>query len=286
MEVGEGDGIVDDLDGDGAEGAVFIVGPDPDNPDEEIVIGIAVDLDDLHEFNVRFNQVAIKNFTELDGVEIMRTHRLSNKYKETTRQGNYLDIAYGVRFLRLQDTFSFDGTSDLLGASGFTTIADNQLVGPQIRARWSTQRGRWNWGIDGRCLFGYNITNLGQSGFFGLDGDPIVTEDDQGTVTITDPENTGLVPGGINRLISGQPTTFAYGKQDNQFSPTAELRATCSYQVTSSIALKLGYTGIFVDNISRASMINRYFLPDMGLTEGGKQEIYINGVDFGFDVVY
>jgi hypothetical protein len=275
---GDGDGFADDLDGDGAEGAANFVVSDIDGDGEigdDEVVGIVIDLDDLHLFNVTFNQVTVRNTTETQGFELMRTHQLSNRHLMTKHQNRQIDIAYGVRFLRLRDEFTFDGTSDLLGTAVFTTGAENQIVGPQIRARWSAQRGRWNLGVDGRCLFGYNITDADQRGSIGLDH----VED--GVVV-----NPGLAPGAINRLLSGQPTTFSYGKQFNEFSPVVEFRADASYQVTSSIALRLGYTAIFVDNISRASQITRYFLPDMGFREAGQQHILINGANFGFDVVY
>ncbi len=267
---GVGDGVVDDLDGDGFDGPIFIIDA------MGTTIGIVIDFDDLHLFNVTFNQVTVRNSTETQGVELMRTHRLTNRHKMTKHQGNNLDIAYGVRFLRLRDEFSFDGTSDLLGTAFFTTGAENQIVGPQIRTRWSRQRGRWNLGIDGRFLFGYNITDLDQTGAIGLDNV------DAAGVTV----QQGLVPGAIDRFLSGQPTAFSYGKQENEFSPVVELRADLSYQVTGAISARLGYTEIFVDNISRASQVTRYFLPDMGFLESGKQEIFINGVNFGFDVVY
>jgi len=270
--------FIDDLDGDGIEGFNFIVFDiDGDGMiDAGEIIGIAVDLDDLHMFNVTFDQVSIRNSTETQGIELMRTHRLSNDHKMAKHQGNNLDIAYGVRFLRLRDEFSFSGTSPLLGTMAFTTEAENQLVGPQIRAMWSTQRGRWNFNLDGRCMFAYNVTDADQTGSYGLDN-----VDDTGAVI-----NPGLVPGGFNRLVSGQPNTFSYGKQFNEFSPTVELRADLSYQLTSAVAARLGYTAIFVDNISRGAAITNYSLPDFGFLEGGKQDIFINGATFGFDVVY
>ena len=58
--------------------------------------------------------------------------------------------------------------------------------------------------------------------------------------------------------------------------------------MTSAIALQLGYTAIFVDNISRSANQVRYELPRMGFRDdqAGKQEIFINGANFGFDAVY
>jgi hypothetical protein len=68
----------------------------------------------------------------------------------------------------------------------------------------------------------------------------------------------------------------------------AEMRVEGSYQVTTAFALKLGYTAIFADNITRASQVVQYSLPDMGFREDqiGEQEIFINGADVGVEVVY
>ena len=59
-----------------------------------------------------------------------------------------------------------------------------------------------------------------------------------------------MAPGASNRLVHGQPTTFSYGRRDDEFSPVVEFRADCSYQLTNAIALRLGYTATFVDNIT------------------------------------
>jgi len=274
---GAGDGIVDDLDGDGAEGAVFFVDAD------DVVVGIGIDLDDLHQFNVTYNQVNIRNKTETQGVEIMRTIQLSNRHQMAKRQNSRWEIGYGLRLLRLKDTFGFDGSSDLIGRTEFVTEVDNQIVGPQFRAKWSTQRGKWNLGFDARCLLGYNFSDADQSGSIGL-GQSVSGVDDMGNVVTV--EVPGVVPGGINNLLAFQPTSFSYGRESNEFSPTVEIRADASYQLTSAIAIRLGYTGTFIDNISRASQVTRYYLPDMGLLEGGNQDIFVNGGNLGFDVIY
>ncbi|MCH2115479.1 MAG: BBP7 family outer membrane beta-barrel protein [Pirellulales bacterium] len=245
------DGIVDDVDGDGIAGFNPITGD--------------VDFGDLYFFNIRFDTLSVRNVSETQGIEIMQTHRLTNTHKMAKRQGNNLDVAYGVRFLRLRDSFGFSGDSSFLGHAFADTSAENQIVGPQVRAKWSSQRGRWNLGVDGRFLFGYNVQDLEQVGGIGEQ----------------------LVPGGLNSSLIMQRTYFATGRQENDFSPVAELRADLSYQVTGSIAARLGYTATFVDNITRASQMVNWTLPDMGLLPGhGNQDIFINGANFGFDVIY
>ncbi len=266
-----GDDFVDDLDGDGADGFGTI-----DIDGDDTIDGVVVDRDDLHLFNIRYNQLTIRNTTETQGFEMMKIYRLSNKHKMTSKKGDRVSIGYGMRFLRLRDEFSFNGVSDVLGAHFFNTSTENQLVGPQLRAQWKSQRGRWMWDFDGRAFLAYNITDTDQAGSLGLDA-----LDALGIVV-----TPGLAPGGENRLISAQPTTYAIGRRNDEFSPTIELRANLSYSFTSAISARLGYTGIFVDNISRAAAVTSYSIPNPTLLPAGQQDIFINGANFGFDVVY
>lgn len=258
---------IDDLDGDGVAGFnIVFIDNDGDGifGDGDVLIALGADNDDLHRFNIRFNTLFVRNTTETNGFELMRTHDLDNSYLPKKEQRNQFSIGYGARFFEVDDVFSWDGDIDILGRTYQTTQADNQIVGPQIRARWLHQRRRFSFALDGRCLFGYNITDIKQRGQLFEDA----------------------LPGAVNRPISAQPTAIAYGRQDNEFSPVAEMRAELRYQITGAFAARLGYTGIFVDNISRASQLVRYRLPDLGLLEGGKQNIYVNGVDFGVEAVY
>jgi hypothetical protein len=45
---------------------------------------------------------------------------------------------------------------------------------------------------------------------------------------------------------------------------------------------------MYADNITRASQVVRYRMPDLGFRQDqiGKQGIFINGVDFGIEAVY
>ena len=255
------DGQPDDLNGNNVT-FFFVTTLDADG--NEIIIGNGIDYGDLQTFNVAFERFEVRNYTQTSGVELMKTIQLDNRHLPVSRQGEFVELGYGVRFFQMNDEFTFDGDGGILGRTYATTIANNNIVGPQIRGRWSKQRGRFNLGLDGRFMFGYNVTNQSQDGAIGED----------------------LNPGAVNSLIFAQPHAVNYGRQQQNFSPLAEIRADCSYQITNSIAAKLGYTGIFVDNITRASQTVNWYIPDLGITHGGEQNVFINGVDVGFQAVY
>lgn len=267
------DGFVDDLDGDGFEGPQIVFGINPADPTgDPIPLGIVVDLDDLHLFNVRFNRMRVYNRTEVNGVELMKTHYLDNGHWKAKHQNQQLSIGYGVRFMRLKDEFEIDALSDLLNLFYVNTQTENQMVGPQVRLQYTAQRGRWNFGLDTRCMLGVNVTDLDQWGYYGIE------DDLSGDI--------GLRPGGLNDLLSAQPTTYAYGRQHNAFSPLVELRADLEYAVTQSISLQVGYTGTYIGGLSRGASVTQYSLPNMGFLEAGEQEIFMNGVNAGVNVVW
>ena len=254
-----GDGIIDSLNGNPINGFIYVVDAD-DN-----IIGIITDFGDLARFNVAFDTMAVRNTTRTDGVELMKTWDIDTSHLPVKEQRNSFQFGLGARFFKMKDSFNWDGRGSILGRTYQETIADNQIVGPQIRAAWNQQHKRWNMGVDARCMFGYNVTDINQTAAVGED----------------------LAPGQPNSLLYMQPTFSNSGKQHNEFSPLVEVRAEARYQVTSALALKLGYTGIFVDNVTRASEMVVYRLPSLGIRDGGgDQDIFINGVDFGFELVH
>lgn len=259
-----GDGVIDNLDDDVING-FFIVSIDSDGDgtlDTDVASG--VDFDDLHTFNIAFERFSVRSTAETQGVELMYGIPLGNRHHMVKRQNNKLDLGYGVRYLRLRDNFYWEGLGGFLGRTLADTEAQNSIFGPQIRGSWTSQHGRWSTTIDGRCLLGYNVQDIDQNGLIG----------------------SALAPGKVNRSLTGQPHAVRYGRTDNDFSPVIEFRAETKYQITSSIAARLGYTAMFIDNITRSSQVMNWSLPDLGILEGGQQDIFINGANVGFDVVY
>ncbi len=248
----------DDLDEDGIWGAVAIVDED-DN-----IIGFITDFDDLHTFNIYFDNVLIQNRTETSGIEAMWTHHLTNQHYMAKHQNNRVSVNWGARFLKLYDQFRVDAEGSILHGGFWDTSFTNSIVGPQIGLQWVVQRQRWRVSTDGRFMFGYNIADWDQVGLVGV----------------------GLVPGALNQPLFARPTAFSHGLREQEFSPVAELRVQASYHIFEKAALKFGYTGAFVGNIRRAAPSVRYALPDMGFVDTDGEELLINGFDFGVEFVY
>jgi len=252
---------------------------------------------DVGEMPTAFNTVTMKNVLQMNGVELMRSYRAPRLHN-----GGYFTLLYGARWLQINDTFSlqtfsgqngstllapFDnfsfaaadlatlstGTSiftvpqNILADSQWSVRALNSLVGPQIGGRWEVQRGRWITSFEARAMVAANFEN----------------------VRLT--SNLG------NQRINNQPITDinmlngfrGLGSDIHQFStvisPVGEIRANVSYQVTSNFALKVGYTGIYVGDISRASNRIDYSGPNLvSLLTGSTHQIFFaNGVNFGVE---
>ena len=250
--------VADDIDGDGIPGAFVTIDP---------ITGLLVpftDFEDLHQFNVYFDNVFIRNTTETNGVEVMASHTLTNRHYQAKRQNNHVEIYYGARYLSLYDNFRVDAQGSILGASFWDTSINNQIVGPQVGIRWVNQRQRWQLRADGKFMFGYNTQDFDQIGLVGEE----------------------LIPGALNRPLYARPTAFTHGRQERDFSPVAELRLQAKYSFTRSFGLNVGYTGMFIGNIRRAASSVHYKLPDMGFLDSGTQDMLVNGFDLGVEFVH
>ncbi|RIK84456.1 MAG: hypothetical protein DCC67_04935 [Planctomycetota bacterium] len=261
------DGNADDLDNDGHFGPNGYDLEEPAQvPDSNFPGDTRGDFDDLVRLPTSFQFLDVRSSTKTDGIEIMKTYRLKNDHMMAKHQNNEFEIGAGVRYLRLRDEFDVTGFGGVMGFSFWDTRVDNNIVGPQIMANWTHRRQRVILDVGGRFLFGYNVQNFDQDASLGED----------------------LIPGQYNRPLYFPAMVSDHGKQENFFSPTGEFRAQASYQLTTALALKLGYTAIFVDNISRSANNVRYELPAMGFHEdqAGKQYILTNGLNVGMEATF
>ena len=81
-------------------------------------------------------------------------------------------------------------------------------------------------------------------------------------------------------------TSFNHSTHWIEFSPIIELRVEAHMQLTNIIAVKAGYTGMFVNNVVRAADMVDYTLPNMGITrnlDGNLQPVYIQGLNLSIE---
>jgi hypothetical protein len=253
--------ITDDINQNGVPGSIVVI---TIGPDGFPLLTTLTDFGDLHQFNIAFDQVQVRSRTKMNGVEAMWTHEMTNRHHMAKHQNNHVELGMGARFLQLKDYFGFLADGGILGRTFSDTQFNNNIVGPQVRAKWTNQRQRWRLSGTTSFMFGYNNQKWSQENGIGAE----------------------LVPGAVNRLLYAQPTYSSHGLSFDQFSPVGELRLEAAYYLTQAFALKVGYTGMYVGNIKRASTSVRYYLPDMGYKNSGNQELISNGVDAGIEFVY
>jgi hypothetical protein len=218
------------------------------------------------------------------------------------------EFSYGARYLRFKDDFrvvamggilgdlfpllGVDGDGDDTDGDGvvvddydnyWNTLIENQIIGPQVGLKYSHMRGRWTITTQGKFAFGYNVQDHRQDGLLGpaLEPELLLVE---GTVEGPDGEEQDVVfvfPD--SPLPFFQTTSFRHGKQEHNFSPLVEFRINASYHVTRSVALQFGYNAVFIDNVRRAARQVNYHVPDMGFINGGTQELFASGVNFGIE---
>jgi hypothetical protein len=239
------------------------------------------------------NELLMKNVLQLNGVELSRFYRARQLHN-----GAYFEVLYGVRWFNINDTFSASLTGNgvnsetisfpggpVTGTGGLTEIvnpttatfpanifdgttwsmrANNNLIGPQIGFRLFRQRQRWVTSVAARFVAAANFQNLQLKSRIGS-----ITNINQGAIN----SNMLTTFRGLGSDIQEYATTF---------SPMGELRVNFGYNVTRSVSLTVGYTGIIVGNISRASnSINYDAVNLIGIKQNTDQLFWTNGLDFG-----
>jgi len=212
--------------------------------------------------------------------------------------GGFFEVLYGVRYLQIDDVFKVFATNTLTTSStdtstGITTTntvidntnpladsswsmrAQNNVVGPQLGTRFSKQQGRWITSIEARFLGGANFQNVTQ-------------KTSLGSLLINNPTfvNTGIpVFTGSNISLFHGFGTYTHANAVT-FSPVGEIRFQTSCQVTSNVALKVGYTGLVVGNVTRASNRFDYSGPNLiSIAPGGIHQLFFaNGINFGVEI--
>lgn len=231
------------------------------------------DYGDSLRLPVVFREVRVKNVIDTTGVDLMPTYR-----SDQLHHGGYLEFGIGAKFQQMNEEFLVQGWGGIFDQSQWRTVADNNIIGPQVSARWFRERGAWNLSVGAKGFFGFNYQNVRQKGNLASRLGPNINADygDPPTVTTFRPDNMPL---------AFTPTSFEHSFNTVEFAPGVELRADVSYKLTRAINLRVGWTGTFQDSLARPSNMVWYSLPTMGiLQDNNTQDLFMHGVNVGIEV--
>jgi hypothetical protein len=225
---------------------------------------------------VTFDELIAHNKIETWGLEMNYVYRF-----HPCDKGGILEFLAGARYFEFDEQFNVEGlgyiplagtvSTSILSDSYWNTNADNHMIGPQIGVRWFRRQNRWTW--EGAAFFysGFNFQNI----------------DQYGRVASNLVPTTPLTPGQPLKLTS-TVTSETHSAFDH-WSPNAELRLNLKYQLTRAVTFRVGWTGIWLNNIARPSNLVDYTFHSDGsifgiLADQNKQDVFINGFTIGVGV--
>jgi len=210
---------------------------------------------------VNFNSIYVQNKSRLQGLEALYIYRPAQLH-----EGGNLEFTVGGRYFELKDQFWVDARGGNLTDSFWNTHSHNEIGGPEIGVRWFQPIGRFGISAEGRFTAGINSQSVDQDGLLARE--------------LISGQNTAPQP-----TLMGA-SNFNHSEHWIEFSPIIELRVEAHMQLTNIIAVKAGYTGIFVNNVVRAADMVDYTLPSMGITRnlnGNLQSMFAQGLNLSIE---
>ena len=269
---GNGDGYDDDQNGDMVFGRH---GQDLGTPDgmggymppfDEIPdVPAPQDNGDLITWEPIYANVSVYSRTEASGLALSRFHT-PRQYAGCDRGGTCVRFLWGVRYLDIDERFSLLGESSFFDETRIKADAHNFIIGPEIGVCLGRRHGPWSFGGEARFVPGVNIFSANQTGVIGTNAEQFA----------------GQHP--ANRPLNLVAIAFTNRDEDEDFSAIAEWRAEVAYACTNWLSFRVGYTGIFISDVARASDIN-YSLPSFGISDD-RSDVYINALCLGAELVY
>lgn len=173
-------------------------------------------------------------------------------------------LVIGVRSIQSDDDAETVVNGSILGNSRWDTYAANDVAGPQAGLAWCRDYGPWSVRLQGTALAGYNFGNIRQNGAIG----------------------STTIPGALNRPLYAQPIYIGHYQPASPFTPSGELVAETTWQLTDGMILRLYWSGVVVENMLFTDDRVDYRLPDLGLREPGNQRLFVQNIFCGLEYGY
>lgn len=252
-----GDVIFDNLDGDSTSGLFFVTADTDGDGTPDIIVANGVDFDDLHTFNIAFDQVLAAPRTEAQGMQVSHQHRITSKAEVPNESSPQIfELSYGARYLRLEERFQFDATGGILGRTYMDMRYNNRLLGPQVSLDWRTNYAGWDFSVGSMLMLGYNFAEASQH------------------ATVGQP----FAPGAINRPSSAEPDVIASARRHEEFASIAEVGASGSFALRRNMALTLGYRALYMSELRHAGESIDWNLPSFGILDGAGNDAWLEGL--------
>jgi hypothetical protein len=301
--------LTDDINENGVPGAIIIVDPATG------LLTTMTDFDDLHTFNIAFNQLAVQTQRNLRSFDVGAVFWLYEEVPEsddadaraalaTVKNLDHLNRSLESGFGPLNNPKAVVAPPQLPVGPQFTRFAASRrtgglgfVYGLRRVALWDRFRFDGTGGILGDTSSSTNTENLTTGPQIGLVGFKqfgplsfyahglLVASWNDGNIQQDNSIGTELVPGATNRLLYAQPTNTNYQVPMSGLAPAGVFWAEAGLQLTKHSALKLAWSALFLDNIFLSDNRTRYFLPDMGLADPGNQNLFEQYVVCGIEVV-
>jgi hypothetical protein len=213
---------------------------------------------------VIFDTLTVENKTILSGAEALYVYRPNQ-----LPNGGSLKFFLGARYLQFDDKFWVNGYGGVMDASNVYSAVMNRISGPEIGLAWSKPYGRCSLSAEGRFMAGLNCqaANL---------------EANLATNINTD---VGLPPHPAPWPQALQPIYFNHSHDYYEFSPLVEFRVEGHVQLTRLVALKAGWTAIWMTGIGRAADMVQYNVDNMDINPtANRQDVFIQGFNVGLEL--
>lgn len=246
------------------------------------------------ELGVKFSSLQIMNKTQTNGVELNYTYRFMPSDCFGRRYGIW-EMDLGIRYFQFREEFNVYGTGGCLSDSWWNTASQNNLIGPQIAARYFRTCGRWTFDFQGKFMAAINNQSIRQDGVLGSNLSTRYetvrneVQDANGEVTYQNTYYEYIGMQGYPGYINSTSFTFNHYGSDTLFSPVIEARFNAKLQITQLVNLRMGYTLMYVGNIARSAEMVDYSIGGttraMGLNmNNNKGDSLVHGFTIGLEV--
>ena len=201
--------------------------------------------------------IGSKPIREDRGMQVFLKHELplqrtASKLFGTKFNVGEAELTYGLRYQRHFDSFQFFALGAFITSFELQSDAYNSFYGPQIAFDWHRQQFGFDWKLTCKLMAGENLLDANQSFAHRL----------------------RLSPGAITRPFNEQHASNAKSIEDGIFSSLSEIRTSISYPLSKTIKFQAGYIGIYFSDLRRASDIQRFVLPNLGLSPDNATDLW------------